>query len=202
MNKVQKAILTGMILGDCYLQKTGSKNARIRLEHSDKQKDYLIWKASFFPEFFQGKPTGLPRFNPKFNKTYHSVRWQSNSSPEIGDYQKKFYLNHKKTIPDNFNLLLTDPVSLAIWYMDDGYLYKRDKIAYIYLPKYTNKEIKILLQTLRDNFGLNPVLKVKRGGNLVLIFSVVETKKLIEIVRPHIFEKMGYKLLDPVSTAI
>lgn len=191
-----------MILGDCYLQKTGSKNARIRLEHSGKQKDYLMWKASFFPEFFQGKPSELSRFNSKFDKTYNYVRWQSNASPEIGEYQKLFYFNGKKVIPDNFNLLLTDPISLAIWYMDDGYLYNRDKIAYIYLSKYTDKESKILLQTLYDNFGLNPYLKKKRGGNLVLIFSVAETRKLIEIIRPHIFDKMGYKLLDPVSTAI
>ena len=33
MTKKQKEILTGMVLGDCYIQKTGKKNARIRMEH-------------------------------------------------------------------------------------------------------------------------------------------------------------------------
>ena len=91
MNKQQKAVLTGMIMGDAFLQKTGAQNARIRLEHSAKQKNYLFWKAAFFPEFFQGKPTMLERFNNTYGKTYEYVRWQSNSSPEIGKFQKIFY---------------------------------------------------------------------------------------------------------------
>jgi hypothetical protein len=66
MNQRQKAILLGMVLGDCYLQKTGEKNSRIRLEHS-----YFRWQSNASPEigryrqiFYQnGKkviPKGLP----------------------------------------------------------------------------------------------------------------------------------------------
>lgn len=189
-----------MILGDAYLQKTGRQNARIRLEHSDKQKDYLVWKVSFFPEFFQGKPTLLSRNNPQYKKTYHYIRWQSNSSPEIGKYRDIFYQNGRKIIPNNFIKLFDNPRTLAIWYMDDGYLYQRDRMTYIYLPKYTPKDMEILLRTLMDNFGLKPVLKIKKGGNQVLVFSVEETRKLINIIRPFVFNQMKYKLLDPVST--
>ena len=70
MKKQQKAILVGTVLGDAFLQKTGKQNARIRLEHSDKQKNYLVWKASFFPEYFQGKPEELSRLNPVYKKVF------------------------------------------------------------------------------------------------------------------------------------
>ena len=40
-----KSAIIGMILGDGYLQKTGEKNARLRLEHGYKQKEYLLWKT-------------------------------------------------------------------------------------------------------------------------------------------------------------
>lgn len=190
-----------MILGDAFLQKTGKQNARIRLEHSVKQKSYLIWKASFFPEFFQGKPVALKRFNNAYGKTYEYVRWQSSASPEIGKYQKVFYLNGKKIIPDNFREILTDPLSLAVWFMDDGYFYHRDKIAYIYLAKYAQSEMGILLKTLKDNFNLLPVLKIKKTGSRVLIFSVSESKKLLDLITPYIIPEMLYKtLLNPVST--
>ena len=42
--KLQKAILAGTLLGDAFLQKTGVKNARLRLEHGERQKEYLLWK--------------------------------------------------------------------------------------------------------------------------------------------------------------
>lgn len=208
MNKKQKAILIGMVLGDAYLQKTGKKNARIRLEHSEKQKEYLLWKGKQFFQYFQGKPKKLERFNPVYKKTYQYFRWQSNTSPEIGKFRNLFYLNNRKIIPKNLPMFLTEPLSLAIWFMDDGYFYRRDRMAYIYLPKYSDQELKILLTALKENFTLEGKIKKKKGGNLVLVFGVDETEKLISLLKPHIFPSMLYKIesdsiksLDPLSTA-
>lgn len=200
MNSKQKAILVGMVLGDSYLQKTGEQNARIRLEQSFKQRDYLQWKAQWFPEFFQGKPTKLSRYNPVYKKTYEYIRWQSSASPEIGRYRKIFYQDGKKNIPEQLASLLVHPISLAVWFMDDGYLYHRDKVAYIYISKLTNKEMDVLLGTLKQNFGLTPVIKLKKRGNKVLVFSVQETKKLLALVAPYVIPSMQYKLFNPVST--
>jgi recombination protein RecA len=202
MNTRKKAILVGMILGDAYLQKTGKQNARIRLEHSDKQKDYLLWKGNQFPEFFQGEPKLIVRFNPVYKKAYSYYRWQSNASPEIGKIRQKFYQNGKKIIPQELSELLKSPLSLAVWFMDDGYFYKRDKIAYLYIPKYSQGELQRLLEALKSNFSLEARIKIKRRGNLVLVFSVEETKKLISLIKPFIIPSMQYKLssLDPLST--
>lgn len=202
MNNKQKAILSGMILGDCFLQKTGEKNARIRLEHSEKQRDYLSWKGSQFPEFFQGKPKRLIRYNPVYKKTYSYVRWQSNASPEIGKYRKVFYPKGVKIIPEEFAHLFKDPLSLAIWFMDDGYYYQRDKVAYIYLSKLAENEMRTLLSTLKANFSLEPTFKLKKRGELVLGFNVKETKKLMTLIEKHIIPSMKYKLpsFDPLST--
>ncbi len=194
MNKLKKSILIGMILGDAYLQQTGEKNARIRLEHSEKYRDYLLWKGDQFPEYFQGKPKRYVRFNPVFKRTYAYLRWQSNASPEIGLLQRLFYADHKKIIPAELSELLVDPISLAVWYQDDGYYYKRDKMAYIYLPKYTLNEIKIMMHTLQVNFGINPRVKVKKSGNIVLVFPVMETKRLFSLIKLYIIPRMRYKI--------
>lgn len=197
----QKAILVGMVLGDAFLQRTGENNARIRLEHSKKQKDYLIWKARQFPEYFQGKPNFLTRFNGQFRQTYSYVRWQSNASPEIGKFRKIFYNSSgKKLIPPLIKELLIEQISLAVWYMDDGYLYHRDKMIYIYLSKYTRGEQDSLLKTLKENFNLSPRLKIKKTGSLVLIFPVEESKKFLQLVSSYIIPSMTRKLLDPVTT--
>ncbi|PIS22473.1 hypothetical protein COT50_01865 [candidate division WWE3 bacterium CG08_land_8_20_14_0_20_41_10] len=194
MNKVQKVVLVGMIMGDAYIQPTGAKNARIRLEHSLKQYDYLMWKAKFFPEFFQGRPTTLNRFNQKYGKTYSYCRFQSNSSPEIGAFRRIFYDDHgKKVIPENMVELLHHPLSLCVWYLDDGYYYKKDKMSYIYLPNYSSKEFDFLTLVMTKNFNLSPKLKRKKLG-WCLLFSVLQTRELIKLISPFVPDCMKYKI--------
>lgn len=201
MDKIQKAVVIGSILGDSFLQKTGKNNARLRLEHSLKQQDYLLWKCQILNNFFQKKPEILQRSNLKFGKSYQYIRNQSYSGLEFGKLHQLFYVDGKKVIPSKISKLLKDPMSLAVWFMDDGYYYPRDKIAYIYLPKYDHDSINNLLTALKINYDLSPQLKIKKRGEYVLIFTVKDTEKLIQIIKPYIIKSMSYKIpFDPVST--
>ncbi|QQG43075.1 MAG: hypothetical protein HYW45_02605 [Candidatus Daviesbacteria bacterium] len=201
MDKIQKAIVIGTILGDGFLQKTGKNNARLRLEHSLKQQDYLLWKCQILNNFFQKKPKILTRTNLKFGKSYQYIRNQSYSGLEFGKLHQLFYVDGKRVVPNEISKLLKNPMSLAVWFMDDGYYYFRDKIAYIYLPELDSDSINNLLIALRMNYGLSPQLKIKKRGEYVLNFSVKDTAKLIQIIKPYIIKSMSYKLpFDPVST--
>lgn len=200
MKLKQKNALIGMILGDAYLQKTGKQNSRIRLEHSVAQKEYLLWKVSLLQNYFQSSIQVIKRTNIHWHKTYSYVRIQSTSSPEVGKLQRLFYKESKKIIPDTFKRIFKDPLSLAIWFMDDGYYYPRDKMSYIYIPNYDEESLVNLLLALKENFLLMPQLKRKKKG-LVLVLNVVETKKLVDIIKSYIIPSMLYKIsLDPVST--
>jgi len=244
MTQKQKNLLIGMILGDAYLQKTGKQNARIRLEHSIKQREYLDWKVSLLKNYFQSKIQILERANAFWNKEYQYARIQSTSSPEFGKLQRFFYKQVKKTtesdsvdeltheperanysqanllvkledttalavelhresmkiIPEKINIIFISNLSLAVWFMDDGYYYPRDKMSYIYIPNYDEQSIKNLLFSLKENFNLLPLLKRKKKG-LVLVFSVNETRKLMALIKKFIIPSMQYKIpLDPVST--
>lgn len=193
MTQKQKNALIGMILGDAYLQMTGKNNARIRLEHALAQKDYLIWKVGILANYFQSKVQILDRKHIKWNRVYSYARIQSTSSPEFGKMQKLFYLNSKKVIPKDISSIFKNPLTLAIWFMDDGYYYHRDKMAYIYISNHDKESIDNLLACLKNNFNLLPVLKTKKKG-LVLIFSVKETSKLVELIRKYIIPSMSYKV--------
>lgn len=200
MTKKQKDVLIGMILGDAYLQKTGKQNARLRLEHGISQEEYLKWKVNILKNYFQSKIQFLERTNPIWKRTYNYVRIQSESSPEFGKLQRLFYKESKKVIPETIISLFKSPLSLAIWFMDDGYYYQRDKISYIYIPNFDEESIKFLLNGLKVNFNLLPKLKYKKNG-LVLIFNVSETQKLVDLIKQFIIPSMRYKIpFDPVST--
>ena len=189
-----------MILGDAYLQKTGKQNARLRLEHGASQEEYLLWKVSILNKYFQSKIQFLERTNPIWRKTYKYVRIQSTSSPEFGKLQRSFYKESQKVIPETIKTIFKNPLSLAIWFMDDGYYYPRDKMSYIYIPNFDKKSMFYLVDVLKNNFNLLPILKHKKKG-FVLIFNVSETQKLVTLIKKFIIPSMRYKIpLDPVST--
>jgi len=194
LTKEQEAALVGMILGDGYLQKTGKKNARLRLEHRADHKDYLSWKTKLLPELFQGSPTFLSRKHPLTQKTYNYVRHQSNSSSLLGEYQRIFYPNDKKQIPKNLGKFLKSDIALAIWYFDDGYYYSRDNCAYIYLGKVSREEAIIASQSIKESFNLDNRILDKKKKGFVLYFPAKELNRLKTIVEKYTVPVMAYKI--------
>ena len=201
ITKRQKEIIIGTLLGDGYLQATGKKNARLKLEHSEKQKDYIFWKYEELKNLMQDKPKKLERYNPKWEKAYTYYRCQSHSMPLLGKFKRLFYDKAgRKRIPEKISMLLKSPLSLAVWYMDDGHYYLRDDVAYIYLPRYSEEEIRRLTEALGKNFNLKPRV-IKKKGYPVLYFPKEETQKLMAIIKPWVPEFMKYKTSpDPVTT--
>ncbi len=194
-SKEQKAILVGTILGDAYLQKTGKKNARLRLEHGDKQKDYLFWKVSQFPKLFQGEPKYLERKHSLSGQIYKYWRHQSNSTPELGKWHAKFYEEGKKHIPNNLRDLLQGSLGLSVWYMDDGYYYPRDRVSYLYLGRVSKNEAEIAKTALEKNFNIFPKVLDKKQKGFAFYFSHNETKRLHDMIRQYVLPSMQYKLI-------
>ena len=179
---------------DGYLQPTGQKNARLRLEHKADHAQYLTWKARLLPQLFQGKPVFLKRIHPITKKEYSYVRQQSNSSPFLGKLRKLFYPQGKKQIPKNLAKLLKSPIAFAIWYFDDGYYYSRDKCAYIYLGRVSREEAVIASEAIKNCFGLSNRILDKKVKGFALYFSHSELQKLKLLVEKYAPEVMTYKI--------
>jgi len=202
LSKTQKSIIYGLVLGDGYLQSTGKKNARLRIEHSYKQKEYIDWLYSKLENIFCEKPKKINRLHPKTKQIYQYYRMQGNSSPVFGKIKRYFYKNNEKIIPENISNLLKYNLSLAVWYMDDGYYYKRDKSAHIYLQKITKESQNRLLKCLKNNFKISAKIYCRPDRNACCLnFTGKEKDKLFNLIRPHILKLFNYKITsNPVST--
>ncbi len=201
LGRYQIGLIIGMVLGDGFLQKTGSKNARLRLEHSIKQKDYLLWKISQLRKLFQRNISYVKRTHFATKREYLYVRAQSNATPELGKIREIFYKEGRKSIPENFQKYFKQPISLAVWYLDDGYYYKRDKCSYLYIGRVKQDEAKIVSETIRSNFGIESIVKDKKRKGFVLYFSPRQTLKLKKKIEEFVIPQMKYKLPpDPVTT--
>jgi hypothetical protein len=121
--------------------------------------------------------------------------------PILGRLKRHFYDEQgRKRIPENIAQLLKSPLSLAVWFMDDGHYYSRDGSAHIYLPRYSDEEIERLVTALVQNFGLKPKVVWKKGYPC-LYFPREETERLMAIIKPWMPACMRYKTPpDPVTT--
>jgi len=191
LSREQKSILFGIILGDGYLQKTGKKNARLRLEHGGRQKEYLFWKVRKLGKLFQGNPKYLERIHPISKKKYSYWRHQSQSTPYLGKIRKVFYPDGKKKIPENLEKYIS-PLMLAVWFMDDGYYYSRDRCSYLYLGNVKIDEAKNVSRVFLEKFNISTrVLRKKKG--YAIYFSPGETKKLKSLIKGYTLLQFNYK---------
>ena len=186
LTSIQRTVLIGSILGDgCLLGgDIGRVNYRLQIAHSVKQKDYLYWKYKVFH--------GWTLSTPHYVRSNNSWRFRTMSHPELTAFQTLFYQDRKKIIPRNISELLTDPLALAIWFMDDGAKMKNHGII-LNTQSFSIRENALLQNTLLENFNIpSTTHKDKNKVRLYIGYRFID--EFIRIVNPFILPSLKYKL--------
>ncbi len=195
LSDFQWEVLLGGLLGDAALSASRSGHgARLRFGHGARQAEYCDWKASLFAN------VGTSRSVNAAGAVFHDV----SPLPELAELRRAVYVGGKKVISHDYLKQLT-PLSLAIWYMDDGTFSIRAKglqertrdgsgRSEICVEALEPTSRHRLVAYLADTWELRPKLIV-RAGTAVLQFSKDETGKLHALVAPYVHPSMEYKLL-------
>ena len=89
INKFQKSVLIGTVLGDAYLANVNNRLSRIRFTHGEKQLEYLKYKQHIFKNLFGNVE---PYYNfSGYNRNKKIYFVSSKSSEELFEYYNKFY---------------------------------------------------------------------------------------------------------------
>lgn len=193
LNDLQWEIVRGSLLGDGALSISASNNlgTRFRMGHGIKQARYLKWKASFFLNIKQS-------ITSREENVKHGAAVFCDLTPlaELYPLRKSMYLDGHKFLDPEFISGLT-PLSLAIWYMDDGHLDIREsgqaRIA-ICVEAIEAKSREYLKAHLENKYGI-AVRLGKQGEKAVLFFDQDNSDKFMQLVRRYIHPSMKYKLL-------
>ncbi len=111
LSDFQWEVVLGSLMGDGALSLTQSgHSARFRYGHGAHQIHYADWKASLLGNI------GRCRSGRKQDA---AVFYDFEPLPELVELRQAVYFNGKKVFSDDYLKQLT-PLSLAIWYMDDG----------------------------------------------------------------------------------
>lgn len=190
---IQAAI--GSVLGDGFLHKLGKRKltSQIYVSQHDTKLSYLEWLHSKLGEGIEMNP-----IKPK--KGYQQHWFMSKPDKNLGYLKSQFYFKGKKIIPSGIENLLISPLSLAVWYMDDGNLDKRSKYhlnSTIATYCFDFKECDLLSEVLKKNFGIvSSVNQSTMRGKIYprLYIRSESMDKFITLIKPHIQPVFYYKI--------
>lgn len=194
MNERIKAILIGLVLGDGHLTRLVgmSQRSRVDMKGDNKSLTYLKWLHK------ELRPLGVSDLKPK--KNYHQHRFYTKSTEEIGQLRKLFYPKGIKIIPKSIKEFLKNPLSLAVWYQDDGTLDCRSKYHYNAMFStycFSFHDCELLAETLKDNFNLNVrVCRCRMRGKVRWRLYITSSSmgRFINLVKPYINPCFRYKI--------
>jgi len=205
-----KAVLIGLIVGDGFL----SKDNKIKIVHSIKQKEYCTYKAKLMHSVFGGDPIKvhkkIQRYSTYINKErvwkLAEVVWIQKGSKSLDKWRNWIYKGSNKVYTRDL-LNLMDETSLMLWWLDDGNLDKHKSgsgsICWsLRWNIFTSKEeIKIIQEYFQEVWNINWNIRQldKRSPNKwSLSCGKKEGEKFLALFREKVLNlipSMSYKVL-------
>jgi len=196
----EKEIIIGSVLGDLHIARLKS-DARLEITHSAKQKDYVFWKHHELKRWTIVEPREVRIHDVRYDKVYVQWRFATGINKEFTNFHQLFYRDGVKIIPKNICEILTSPLSLAVWFMDDGGRRNDSYGLFLNTLSFKLNEQELLQQCLKNNFSLETRIHWIQDGYRLYIPSKC-AKHFCELVYPHLLLSMHYKLsFNPVTTS-
>ena len=188
----QKDIIVGLLLGDGHLEtQNRGRTFRLKVEHSIRQKEYVDWLYQELSNMVLTQPQS--KLQTVSGKIYEKYWFSTVSNGALRFYAQQFYTDHKKIAPKMI-AKLASPLSLAVWFMDDGSLKSRFHRARIIN---THCFDRMSLQRLRDmlekQFHIHTTLR-KQSEGMQLYIPSSDIEMFINLIKSHIHPSMEYKI--------
>jgi len=192
ISALQKKVLIGLLLGDGHIELSPNrKSARLKVEYSIKNADYVDWLYQIF--------NNLVRMNPRkrviqsFGSSFERFGFTTLSLPDFLYFRDLFYQDKTKIVPLHITKLITN-IGLAVWFMDDGsYKSKECRGKLLCTHNFTNDEIALLCQTLKEKFGIEAIPRKQVDGTEIYI-RASSFRRLKELIFPYLVTSFSYKL--------
>lgn len=193
-------VLIGCLLGDgnISLNKSGHQ-AQFRFAHSEKQKEYCIWKTEKLKNimYYEAVFNKKQQVDKRTHNTYTSYYSLSKEIPQLKEIFDRWYsfqdLDKRVKWIKHINkddLMKLDALGLAIWFQDDGY--HEDSGYLIATMCFSNDDIQIIKEYFKSKWDI----EIKVRSNNEIYISSKYREKFKNIIKPYIHNDCKYKLLN------
>lgn len=188
----QEQMILGSLLGDMSLTKpetNRSINSRLAIVHSIKQEEYFMDKVKILDEFMGAYRLEVPEPDKRTGKVYKTWRGNSKAHKVFTDIYNILYSNEVKTVTKEYLNMITSPVALAYWFMDDGCV--DGTIATNFFPL---EECELLAKWMYSKWKVKCTIH-KANNNQYTIYILAESRiHFKELIFPYMVSSMYYKL--------
>lgn len=193
LTKLQREIIIGLMLGDGHLEtQNNGKTYRLKVEYGERQKSYIDWIWNIFKEWTRTSPQ-LKSKKSQSGKIIKSYYFNTYSHNAFRFYGHQFYHEKTKIIPKIIGKLLS-PLSIAVWFMDDGSWKSNKHRTYIlHVDGYKKKELANSQKVLKIKFGIETTLH-HQYKNWRIYVKTSSAEKFKNLVSPYVISEMTYKL--------
>lgn len=201
LTALQKELIYGGLMGDG--KKASSSSFSVK--HSVKAKDYVLWKYAILENVASKASLKTEyAYDERYNTTNGSTIFYTHANSDIEVIIKQFYGTGKKVITKEILNYVTD-FGLAVWYMDDGDIdwnYRSRKRGWNTAPSvklctdsFSYDEHLIMQKWFKNKYDIESIIRRKSRNSVQhrMRFNSINTKKFLDIVRPHIIPYMRYK---------
>lgn len=202
LSETVRSVILGAILGDGSLKiPTKYSNAGLQIRHSETQKDYLLWKAEMLKEIATDRSIGVQEADG-YSKN-RKWRFVSKRLPSLTELHRLTYQHNRLRIKRTWLNRMT-PLSLAVWWCDDGSLISYGGRKGVFCTDgFDEASVRILARYLGVVWNIRTIVApvgAKRDGKQeqywrIWIRSTEELQKFLRIVLPHIPLCMIHKTL-------
>ena len=191
LSKKCREVILGSLLGDGSLKiHEPYKNPRFSFRHTIQQEEYFFWKVNQLKEISSAKCWWRQEKNGLGGAM---LRYQSIATDSLMDLYKLTHKNGRLTIRRKWLNMLT-PLSLAVWWLDDGSLITNGRRGVICTDPFSYDEQKLLARYLFKVWGikvhLGKISRVYEGKTKeyyrLWIRSSEELMKLLRLILPHV----------------
>jgi hypothetical protein len=198
----QKDIIYGSLMGDA--KKMSKEGTSVSFVQGGKQKGYLYWKYSELENLASDRGVKeYSTYDKRFNNTYLTWRFYTKVNSDIEKIIHPFYCFGRKEITEDI-LYNLEPLSIAVWYMDDGstdYNRKKGEVTNLIFctDSFSEDSCYNIVDWFEEVYKISSYIRFRgRAKDGFPKYRVVVKKesvsKLIDLIEPHILPMFRYKI--------
>ena len=173
-NQEQLSIINGSLLGDGHISgRLSKKVSYFTKTQAGRRRKYLEWHVDKFP-LFSSVSDGWTILN---GKNFSRSVFRTYSDTSLFELRQKWYPNGKKIVPLDLEL---DPLSIAIWFFDDGSNHVKKRQVKFATYCFTRAEVEFLA----DQFLMKFYVKCGISKKNEIVVRTESYKTFIDLVKP------------------
>lgn len=201
LTKRQHQILTGLLLGDGSLYRRQSKtklsDAKLSLSRKAEDHEYNLFLYDAFRRFCSSPPNFKNCYDKRHDKHYVQSFLNTRNAPAFNEHHAMWY-GEQKILPLNFRAKDLTPLTCAIWFCDDGCVFRANKKANRLALKlathgFSFDENRCLADLLRSKFGEYYYI-AHDDGNYFIGSADAGCKAFIRHMTPELPSSMSRKV--------